>query len=60
MSDFDCQVGVEELEGYSDYLAMQELEQWEFEQEYNAWFDQHMRINTEELLDQYFQEVSHV
>lgn len=49
MSDFDCQVGVEELEGYSDYLAMQELERWEFEQEYNTWVDQHMSVNAEEL-----------
>lgn len=56
MSDFDCQVGVEELEGYSDYLAMQELEQWEFEQGYNAWVDQYMSANADELA-QYFQEV---
>lgn len=56
MSDFDCQVCVEELSGYDDYLAMQEIEQSEFEQEYNEWFDQHMLASVEEL-DRHFQEV---
>ena len=53
MSDFDCQVCIEELSGYDDYLAMQEIAQWEVEQERNAWFDEHMPNNPDEL-DQHF------
>ncbi len=52
MNDFDCQVGVEELQGYNDYLAMLEIEQFEreqFESEYNEWFDTYMSVKPEDV-----------
>jgi len=52
MNDFDCQVGVEELQDYNDYLAMLEIEQFEreqFENEYNEWFDTYMSVKPEDV-----------
>lgn len=50
---FDSQVQVEELQGYSDYLAMQEYQRYqerqEMEVEFNEWFDAHMALTLDDI-----------
>lgn len=50
---FNYQVQVEELQGYSDYLAMQEYQEFqerqEHEIEFNEWFDNHMALTLDDI-----------
>lgn len=57
MNDFDCQVCVEELAGYVDFAALQELEASEMA-EFAEWIDTTMPAAGE--LDSWFSQFNEV